>query len=209
MTPTSPPLLPCPRPPFSEPNQLFGTRVIGREDRGWGGFLTPRSPKQGTLTPDLNGGHTSPPLLRGGSQGPGGCTGDHKGPKLETAPASPPFVLVTPPPPPVSHSAQPPPPPALSLRCTAAGAIGTLGSASDCRAAGVDAEGLSGLGGGQGAWRCSDVVTRFGCVTGQQLHVYKAHTRGVYGVAIAPNGQFFITASADDTAIKWSCETGL
>ena len=62
---------------------------------------------------------------------------------------------------------------------------------------------------GQGAWRCSDVVTRFGCVTGQQLCVYKGHGGYVMGVAIAPNGQFFITASADDTAIKWSCETGL
>ena len=65
---------------------------------------------------------------------------------------------------------------------------------------GVDTEGLSGLGGGQGAWWYSDIVTHFGCITGQQLHVYKGHDYWVNGVAIALNLQFFITLSMDKTA---------
>ena len=78
--------------------------------------------------------------------------------------------------------------------------IGLLASAADCCAVGVDTEGLSGLGGGQGAWWCSDIVTHFGCITGQQLHVYKSHDNWVNGVAIAPNLRFFITTPMDKTA---------
>ena len=93
----------------------------------------------------------------------------------------------------------PPPSPLPPMHRPWCHSIGALASAVDCCAVGVDTEGLSGLGGGQGAWWCADIVTPFGCITGQQLHVYKGHDYWVNGVAVAPNSQFLVTTSTAQT----------